>query len=567
MKRIISLLVLLALLMCGCAAQKPSGDGGTPLGDPEVKVQYLPKKVENPDGLPVLKWVCLTDLGAGGGNRVWSEPAVHQLNQALAQRDMPFRVQFVMLSLQNIAVNFRWLEQKEAQKALQDADLIFGNLSSQDMVKYLMPITEYAKGEAEPSLDSAVPLASCWNRGTAGTDIYGIAGYSVEKPASTCWYVNPKIFSEYGLTIKDFQGKQFWEMDDIFAQIYEKNGRRAFLKKTIGGRGVEVRAAKGQADVYSPSGIGATSNAALQEIGAIFAVDYSKETPEVVNILETEDTRKHQEAMIRYADAGYATQEEEAVLIGYGHASADFVTEGDMGVVIPADTAYYQTSSGSGIVSGIAANSKHKQEALQLLSLIAEDEEFRMHLAYGKEGQDYRISTDGCYSIIRNEDGSCYSLDFLSSLNYYSGFSCRIMDTNSSNIFSPTTRHYSDYTEEGKTLLETHQDMVERAVHTYPLNISPADKAVNPSALIFDFTGFEAELDQIYQICDYYFLFITNDKEIKDDERTEDIDESRPRMTKELYEQMLKELKAAGSDKILAELQRQLSEWQAQNLK
>lgn len=76
----------------------------------------------------------------------------------LAQRGMPFRVQFVMLTLKSFPTNFYWLEQKGTPKAFMDADLIFGNLSSQAVVKYLMPITEYAAGKAEPSFEKAVPF-------------------------------------------------------------------------------------------------------------------------------------------------------------------------------------------------------------------------------------------------------------------------------------------------------------------------------------------------------------------------------------------------------------------------
>lgn len=564
MRKVICLLLLLSLLLCGCASGSTS-NGESPFGNPTINVQNLPEKVENPDKLPVLKWVCLTDFGCGGGNRVWSENAAHQLNQMLEQRNMPFRVQFVMLTAINTTVGFEWLAQKEAQKALKGADLIFGNLSSQDMVKYLMPITEYAAGEAEPSLENAVPYEEEWLRGTVGEEIYGIPGYRTVTGKSTCWYVNPKVFTEYGFTVEDFRGKKYWEMDDLFAQIYERNGNKAFLNKTIGGSSIEERIEQGQADVYSTIEIGAFSNAALQEIGAVFAVDYSKDTPEVINVLEIEATRWHQEAMIRYADAGYSTSADESVLIRYSHAACDFVTEGELGIIIPADTAYYHPAQGYGIVSGVAASTDHKQEALQLLSLIADDEEFRMHMAYGKEGQDYRLDADGCYSIIRNEDGSRYSLDFLTNLNYYSGMTCSSTDGNASDLLSPSTQHYYDYTDEGKTLLETHRNMIARATHAYPLNNSPADKVVNTTALIFDFTGFEAELDQIYQICDYYLRFLTNNKEVKDDKRTEDIDESLPRMTKELYDQMLAELKSAGSDRIQAELQRQLEEWRTNN--
>jgi len=57
-----------------------------------VLYQALPETVDNPDNLPVLKWVCLVDT-YGGWNRTWSEDAVIELNQMLADRKMPFRLQ------------------------------------------------------------------------------------------------------------------------------------------------------------------------------------------------------------------------------------------------------------------------------------------------------------------------------------------------------------------------------------------------------------------------------------------------------------------------------------------
>lgn len=85
MKEMICLLLLLSLLS-GCISKVPS-NGGTSFGDPEINVQRLPEKVDNLVNLPVLKWVCLTDFGAGGGNRVWSgacRPAVE--SNACAER-------------------------------------------------------------------------------------------------------------------------------------------------------------------------------------------------------------------------------------------------------------------------------------------------------------------------------------------------------------------------------------------------------------------------------------------------------------------------------------------------
>ena len=73
----------------------------------------LPKTVDNPDSLPVLKWVV---LGAGISpederlfypferNYVWSDQAGRDVNRLLEEEGMPFRVQFTIFSLS------RWME-------------------------------------------------------------------------------------------------------------------------------------------------------------------------------------------------------------------------------------------------------------------------------------------------------------------------------------------------------------------------------------------------------------------------------------------------------------------------
>ena len=92
-------LFALSVSVLGGCQQKIDSTGGTPgrlpiigatngqtgtTGQTSAAVaQYLPAEVENPEGLPVLKWVCITDMYYGGKNRVWSEEAVHELNQML----------------------------------------------------------------------------------------------------------------------------------------------------------------------------------------------------------------------------------------------------------------------------------------------------------------------------------------------------------------------------------------------------------------------------------------------------------------------------------------------------
>ena len=115
------------IVLAGCG-EKPATSV-----DKDVNIQYLPEKVENPDNLPVLNWLCLTDATMGGGpDRVWSEEAAEQLNQMLAERNMPFRLQFVLLTRES-SKGKAWLELESVQKLLAEADLVNGNLTSAEI--------------------------------------------------------------------------------------------------------------------------------------------------------------------------------------------------------------------------------------------------------------------------------------------------------------------------------------------------------------------------------------------------------------------------------------------------
>ena len=117
---------------------------------------------------------------------------------------------------------------------------------------------------------------------------------------------------------------------------------------------------------------------------------------------------------------------------------------------------------------------------------------------------------------------------------------------------------------EGETLLQTHRTLLDESVVWYPLQYAYSASAFDSGTLCFDFTGFEQELAAMQEIYNYYFRFFTNHQEIKDNPNTPQ-DESLPEMTQDMYQQMLDDLKTAGSDRILTELQRQLTQWQNAN--
>ena len=192
----------------------------------QVRVQYLPAVVDNPDNLPVLKWLYLAPSSVSY-SRVWSEAAAVEVNQMLADRNMPFRVQFAIYVSDSSFVPVDWLARPEIQEDLKTADLIMANFPVDKVEEYLEPLTKYITGNAEPSLKNAVPHEENWLSTTKNGEIYGISAVN-RYPMSAGWRVDPKVFTEFGLTEADFQ-KEFWKMDEVLAKIYEKNGNKPFF--------------------------------------------------------------------------------------------------------------------------------------------------------------------------------------------------------------------------------------------------------------------------------------------------------------------------------------------------
>ena len=558
--RLFALLLVMIIVLAGCG-EKPATSV-----DKDVNIQYLPEKVENPDNLPVLNWLCLTDATMGGGpDRVWSEEAAEQLNQMLADRNMPFRLQFILLTRES-SKGKAWLELESVQKLLAEADLVNGNLTSAEMKKYLTPITEYATGDAQPSLENAAPYRQFWDAATVGGQIYGIRAGRPAQPSAMGWMIDKTAMESWGMSAEDFQGKSFWEMDDVFARIYEANGNVPFLL-SYDGSGIEsVPNNPAVVAEFYPAMVKPLTSGRYQPIGAFYALDYGQEHPSVVNLLETDYIRSFQEAVLRYTDAGYVTDDAAKNLISYCDIRTDTLCSDEANVYVPVEPVYTVTQRG-GYVSGIAATTKYKSEALSLLALIADDEAFRTHLFYGKEGQDFTVSSSGIYSMTFHKDPGgdekkaiCYNMDFLSTLSYYSGMTSDRYAEDDTFIYAPNTRHDNDKLVPGKTLLEVHQGMLQNACSRYPYAASGADE----STLSFDFSSLLQEVDAIKAVYEKYVQDYVNTEDIEDDPETEE-DETRHRMTPEYYDQMLAEINAAGGDKIQEELQRQLDEWLEKN--
>lgn len=492
-----------------------------------ITSQYLPKDVENPEKLPVLKWVCLTERQYGGGVRTWNETAVLELNQMLVDRDMPFRIQFVLLTMDQWLVDSDWLSRPEAQKELAGADLIYGQMRPDNMLDYLLPITEYIGNHTGISLENAVPHEYNWLTGTIDGDVYGVPTALYQSYAGG-WTMNADFLVKYGLTEGSF-ADNFWEMDGVFERIYEQNNKKPFLYIN---RDTILRSSNsftGERDSYYPGALYHIMAQCYKGCGSCFAIDYTLDTPRVVNTLQTGYARQTQSAIARYKKAGYVTDDTALVQLSYGTVFGNDTYMDELGnVVIPNTPVVFHATASGGPISGIAVNSQYKEEALSLLKLIAEDEEFRMQLFYGKEGRDYTIA-DGYYTLKTYEDGSTYSLDFLSPLSYFSGLTSNRM---TANFLSPGTENWSLFAYEGEDLIETYRGVLEDSILSY--------------SVVFDYTGFEKELAAMNAVYEEYFSQFS-------------------KLTEQQYSQMLHELEAAGSKKVLDELQRQLEQWQSKN--
>ena len=562
MKKIKGILsyVLAVLLLAACAVipPDPTGTEGSKatgeteyiphfatrprptLSDPataemNINCQYLPETVDNPDNLPVLKWVCLPEDRQGGKyGRVWNEEAAIELNQMLADRNMPFRVQFAIYTTDYYYANYYytnmdWFVRPEVQMDLASADLLLaGLLSPECAADYFMPLTEYVTGNASPSLKNAVPHEINWQQSSVNGEIYGIS-QAIRRATTRGWRLNADTMAECELRVADFR-KEFWEIDDVLKKINEVTGSKKLLplssQSTLGGTfdfkiGVES---------ISPGIADEPMNAYFTEIGSIYAVEYVGDRPVVINKLDTETAHKIQEAVRRYKDK-YAA-EDNVSLLRYntmsGHQSYQqaYARDNTVEWIIPLSTTSYNNSESAIMenVSGVAVNSKHQKEAVALLHLIAEDEEFRMQLMFGKEGRDYTINEQGVYSVTKQEDGSDYNMSFLSPWSYFG-------EMEGAGVQYPgTTAPLPRY--EGMSALETYREMVENAEPYY--------------AVPFDYSGLQEELIAVEQVCQLYFYRFAS-------------------LTEEKYAEMLEKINAAGGEKIMTELQKQLDEWVKNN--
>ena len=516
------------------AATTPGTNGSRPTGtepatDPEetqepnpyeVLIHQIPEQVDNPDGLPVLSWVVLGDSPIYD----FREGPVVEANRMLADNNMPFRLQITFLNniaqpvLSSERIPIDYFTRPETKEILENADIISGDFKDGEMEKYLIPITEYVSGDAQPSLANAVPSPLDWSWSTAGEEIYGVPTL-FHQVQSVGWQIDGAFWSQYGLTAEDFS-RPYWEMDDLFAEIYAQNGGKPFLHIPSGYSSLCSTVPVHYQTVEYTIG--------YRPYSTVFAIDTSAEKPTVVNLLETDTVYKIWQAMIRYQKAGYAISGQNITLpLRFGMTIGTEMYGRDNDICIPVgESVCRQYVVANHPAVGVGAGSQHKELAISLLKHITDNKAFRMQLAFGTEGKDYTFA-DGELSVVTNEKGWRYRL----SVSLLEDFD---MEFGSDMLRS---KH------EGKTLLQSYLDNLDGVT-------------LKDCPIIFDYTGFEKVLTSLKSVwrTTYFTCFTQHEATDKG-----------PAMTEQRYAEMLQQLRDIGCEELRQELQRQLDEWLAAN--
>lgn len=499
-------------------------------GEKEVTCRLLPETLDNPENLPVLKWVSFCTsypdyeriIVTFDRDTQWSEEAADEVNAMLAEREMPFRIQFVLFTTEEKQID--WLRVPEAREAMAEADLITGLFTEAEAINYLTPLTEYVSEDAEVSLGGLVPHELSWELATYDGEVYGLP-IGRAFPMTGGWHVRDEVFTEYGFTIEDFQ-KDFLSMDEVFAELYEKTGNKGFLYMDY--RSTIAWTQRDGATVIWPGRMHDIVDSRYDCVGLCYAIDYSGEKPVVVNYLETEYFAQVREKMFDYVKYEY-TKTDANQLVSYGPCysayPARYYVEANSGVgagyrwLIPVE----ETSVSLGYsqsMTGILKNSDQQDLALCLLETMGKDETFRKQFLLGQEGKDYEV-VDGWYQPLSRQDGT-YNMRFLSGMSPFCG---PIYD-------DYITREFILPETEEMTRLEAYQSSVEQSKIWAPVE--------------FNWSEMGEAHREIEKILRKYCSW-------------------QPFTSDHVNEAMLAEIREAGGDRVKRELQRQLDEWFAEN--
>ena len=520
-------MVLLLLLLTACGNNRGQIIGGNndSKDEPEstALVQYIPERAEDSDGLPVLKCVCVVESWCVLGKnhrKTCRENAINAMNQYLKESNAGFQIQVVIITdvEMNYGMGLDCFEDSRVREEAADADLLYADFFPERMVEYLEPITDYINGSDAP-LSDAVPHESLWFQTKLDGEIYGIP-YIFNSPGGTGWIVEAEVLERCGLTPEDFQ-REYWEMDEVFARIYEVYGTSFMM---VAEDSSFLPLVNGRICSIPENVLGDFSNYHTF-VASCYGIDASGDHPTVENILDTEYIKLLQQATPRYTAAGYTFPDSSPIaktqFVRYTTVYTDKPMLRDGLWYIPVGQRWKPLEL-YGFMTGIAKNSQHKEEALSFLQLLSEDTQLRNLFCFGEEGVNYTLEDD--VGVLIEE--SRHDLSFLTPM---ADFGC--FDTwywrGGLNQFK---------VEEGEDALEVYRRIMDSSQAKCPLDYR----------YWFDFTDLEDEIEAVNTAVRMRAGSFS-------------------KLTPEEYETWMKEIRDAGGDVIQAELQRQLDEWLEKN--
>ena len=519
-------LILVLLMLSGCNSNNQVvGGNNSPTEEPEstALVQYIPEKVDDSDGLPVLKCVCMVESWCILGKderKTCKENAINAVNQYLTENNAGFRIQMVMITgmEMNYGMGLDCFEDSRVREEAADADLLYADFFPERMVEYLEPITSYIAGSNAP-LTNAVPHESLWFQTKLDGEIYGIP-YIFNSPGGTGWIVEAETLERCGLTTEDFQ-QEYWEMDEVFARIYEIYGTSFMM---ISEDSYSLPHANGRICSIPENVMNDFCNHHTF-VASCYGIDASGDHPIVENILDTDYIKQLQQATPHYTATGYTfpnsslIPKQELVTYNVVYTEVPMLRDGLWYIPVGQRRKPLELY---GFMMGITKTSEHKAEALSFLRLLSEDTRLRDLFCFGEEGVNYTLE-DGVGVPIEEKR---HDLSFLTPMADFGNFDTWYWP-GGLNRFK---------VEEGEDALEVYRRIMDFSQAKCPLDYR----------YWFDFTDLEDEIEAVNSAVRMRAGSFS-------------------KLTPEEYETWMQEIREAGGDTIQAELQRQLDEWLAQN--
>lgn len=222
---------------------------------------------------------------------------------------------------------------------------------------------------------------------------------------------NGKIYSVP--TYKDSSMTQYWMFDDAFVKKYNIDMTTLKTMDDLDKAVTKIKQGEGK-NTYPilleqnegfPAVLGNYDDLALcfQPVG----VRLDDKSRKVVSVLEQPDSMEKLKMLHKWYQEGIINpdapttkdyQKGKIFMSAQGFPGAELSWQAQMGVMkydaVPVLGPVYSNSTIQGSVNGISSNSDHKAEALKFLQLVNTDQKLRDILAYGLEGTDFKYVSD-----------------------------------------------------------------------------------------------------------------------------------------------------------------------------